>query len=117
MKKIPLILLINIIVLNIFGQKIMIDRNYKFSRNDSTKFSTLDYQDSTWQNLKSTLWWGQSGVKHSGYAWYRKKVFIPKSLPVPVPEPVKDRDGDGVVDSLDNCPDVAGIASLKGWKI
>ena len=45
---------------------------------------------------------------------FEKKVFIPKVLPVPVPEPIKDRDGDGVVDSLDNCPDVAGIASLKG---
>ena len=80
MKKISLILLINIIVLNSFGQKITIDRNWKFSTKDSSTFSQLDYQDSTWQNLKSTLWWGQSGVKHSGYAWYRKKIFIPKSL-------------------------------------
>jgi DUF1680 family protein len=80
MKKIRLILLLNIIAVTVFGQKITVDRNWKFSTKDSSTFSQLDYQDSTWKNLKSTLWWGQSGVKHSGYAWYRKKVFIPKSL-------------------------------------
>ena len=31
-----------------------------------------------------------------------------------LPEPPKDRDGDGVLDSLDVCPDVAGLAALKG---
>jgi DUF1680 family protein len=80
MKKISLFLLITIIALNIHGQKITIDRNWKFSTNDSSKYALNNYQDSNWGNLKSTLWWGQSGVKHTGYAWYRKKVFIPKSL-------------------------------------
>lgn len=45
---------------------------------------------------------------------FKKKEEAPKPLPVPYIEPVKDRDGDGVVDSLDKCPDVAGIASLQG---
>jgi OOP family OmpA-OmpF porin len=45
---------------------------------------------------------------------FAKKVEAPKPLPVPVAEPVKDRDGDGIADSLDKCPDVAGIASLQG---
>ncbi|WP_301924506.1 OmpA family protein [Ferruginibacter sp.] len=45
---------------------------------------------------------------------FKKKEALPKALPVPVAEPVKDRDGDGIVDSLDKCPDVAGIASLQG---
>ncbi|MFY7880144.1 MAG: OmpA family protein [Lacibacter sp.] len=39
-----------------------------------------------------------------------KKVL----LPPPAPEPVKDRDGDGVLDENDNCPDVAGLAAFKG---
>jgi outer membrane protein OmpA-like peptidoglycan-associated protein len=33
---------------------------------------------------------------------------------VPVVEPPKDRDGDGVLDDDDKCPDVAGLASLQG---
>jgi outer membrane protein OmpA-like peptidoglycan-associated protein len=41
----------------------------------------------------------------------------PKAIPPPPPpvvEAPKDRDGDGVVDSLDACPDVAGLAQFKG---
>lgn len=34
--------------------------------------------------------------------------------PPPVVEAPKDRDGDGVIDADDKCPDVAGIAALKG---
>ena len=41
----------------------------------------------------------------------KKKEPAPKAVIIPV---VLDRDGDGVVDSLDRCPDVAGLASLKG---
>ncbi len=38
----------------------------------------------------------------------------PKVIPPPPPPVVVDRDGDGVLDSLDKCPDVAGLASLQG---
>ena len=34
--------------------------------------------------------------------------------PMPVVEAPKDRDGDGVLDADDKCPDVKGLASLKG---
>jgi OmpA-OmpF porin, OOP family len=40
-----------------------------------------------------------------------KKEPAPKAVEVPV---VQDRDGDGVVDSLDRCPDVAGLSTLQG---
>lgn len=40
-----------------------------------------------------------------------RKEPAPKAVEIPV---VLDRDGDGVVDSLDRCPDVAGLAALKG---
>lgn len=40
-----------------------------------------------------------------------KKVTAPKAVEVPV---VIDRDGDGVVDSVDRCPDVEGITALEG---
>jgi OmpA-OmpF porin, OOP family len=44
----------------------------------------------------------------------KKAAPAPVVVPVPVVEPPKDRDGDGVLDSLDKCPDVAGLASLEG---
>lgn len=44
----------------------------------------------------------------------QRKAPEPVVVPVPVVEPPKDRDGDGVLDSLDKCPDVKGLASLQG---
>ncbi|MEO5782008.1 MAG: OmpA family protein [Ginsengibacter sp.] len=43
-----------------------------------------------------------------------KNVEAPKEVIMPVVEAPKDRDGDGIVDSLDACPDQAGLASLNG---
>lgn len=42
-----------------------------------------------------------------------KAVAPPVKAPPP-PPPVVDRDNDGVLDSLDRCPDVPGLASLQG---
>lgn len=43
----------------------------------------------------------------------KQKAEPVASVEIPVPV-VIDRDNDGVVDSLDRCPDVAGLAALKG---
>ena len=43
-----------------------------------------------------------------------KAAPAPKAVVIPAVEPPKDRDGDGVVDSLDACPDVAGLAQFNG---
>ena len=43
-----------------------------------------------------------------------KPLPAPKVVAIPVVEPPKDRDGDGIIDSLDACPDVAGLAQFKG---
>ncbi len=46
---------------------------------------------------------------------FKKKEPAPVVVVViPVVEPPKDRDGDGVLDVDDKCPDVAGLASLQG---
>ena len=42
----------------------------------------------------------------------KKKVVLPP--PPPPPPVVLDRDGDGVLDVDDRCPDVPGLAALKG---
>ncbi|MGC4104571.1 OmpA family protein [Ferruginibacter sp.] len=44
----------------------------------------------------------------------KKEVVIPPPPPPPVVEAPKDRDGDGVLDVDDKCPDVKGLASLQG---
>ncbi|MBS1513183.1 MAG: OmpA family protein [Bacteroidetes bacterium] len=45
-----------------------------------------------------------------------KKKLVVKTPPPPPPvvEAPKDRDGDGIVDADDKCPDVPGLASLQG---
>src|ERR1035437_2609525 len=43
-----------------------------------------------------------------------REAAVPKEVIIPVVEPPKDRDGDGILDSLDACPDQAGPASLNG---
>jgi OmpA-OmpF porin, OOP family len=45
---------------------------------------------------------------------FKKKEPAPVVIPIPVVEPPKDRDGDGILDVDDKCPDVAGLASLQG---
>ena len=48
-----------------------------------------------------------------------KKVVAVKPAPLPPPAPVveKDTDGDGIVDSKDKCPTVAGVAKYNGCPI
>lgn len=41
----------------------------------------------------------------------KKKETAPKAIAVPI---VYDRDGDGVPDSVDRCPDTPGLAALQG---
>lgn len=44
-----------------------------------------------------------------------KRKETPKLLPPPpLPQPPPDRDEDGIVDSLDACPDVKGLAQFNG---
>jgi OOP family OmpA-OmpF porin len=55
-----------------------------------------------------------NNLYHSlGIAVNISKEKPPKPVEIPIVE-VKDRDGDGIVDSLDACPDQAGPAALQG---
>jgi outer membrane protein OmpA-like peptidoglycan-associated protein len=45
---------------------------------------------------------------------FKKKEVAPPVIEIPVVVPPADRDGDGVLDVDDKCPDVAGLASLQG---
>ena len=43
-----------------------------------------------------------------------RKAPPPPPPPAPLPPPPPDKDGDGILDADDVCPDVAGLAALKG---
>ena len=47
----------------------------------------------------------------AGNLFKKKEVVI---VPPPLPPVILDRDGDGILDVDDRCPDVKGLASLKG---
>ncbi len=52
------------------------------------------------------------------YGIIGQKKEEPKPLPpVPVVEPPKDTDGDGITDDKDKCPDVAGVAKYDGCPV
>ncbi len=74
-------------------------------------FVQADYK---WTLTKKTL--GDNLFYSIGLAQNigREKVKVVPPPPPPVVEPPKDRDGDGVLDVDDKCPDVKGLASLKG---
>jgi OOP family OmpA-OmpF porin len=47
----------------------------------------------------------------------KKKVVAAPAPPPPPPPPPSDRDGDGIIDELDKCPDVKGFAKYQGCPI
>jgi OmpA-OmpF porin, OOP family len=47
----------------------------------------------------------------------KKKEAAPTPPPPPPPAPPSDRDGDGIIDDVDKCPDVRGFAKYQGCPI
>ena len=62
------------------AQKITISRDWKFKTGDSLLWAKPNYIDEGWDNLKVGLWWAHAGYHYGGFAWYRKKIFIPLQL-------------------------------------
>jgi OOP family OmpA-OmpF porin len=56
-------------------------------------------------------------VYRIGYTARLTHKKAPEPKPVVVPEPPKDTDGDGILDSVDRCPTVPGIAKYNGCPI
>jgi OmpA-OmpF porin, OOP family len=73
----------------------------------------LTKKDAAYGNKKVT---GDNLFYSVGFAQNigKEKPQVVTPPPPPVVEPPKDRDGDGVLDVDDKCPDVAGLASLQG---
>jgi outer membrane protein OmpA-like peptidoglycan-associated protein len=65
------------------------------------------------QNPRTVETWNLTTIR----AGIALKVGSGRAIPPPPPPPIPvvlDRDGDGVLDGVDRCPDVAGLASLQG---
>ncbi|MGC4103613.1 putative Ig domain-containing protein [Ferruginibacter sp.] len=55
--------------------------NAKFTTGDNPQFSSADYDDMQWINLKAGATWDSQGYNnYDGYAWYRFHVMIPDAL-------------------------------------
>lgn len=80
MFKKKLILLLLIPYLN-FAQEIDISKGWKFNQGDDINWSKSTFDDRKWKEIELNRFWEFQGYeKYDGYAWYRKKVFIPSSL-------------------------------------
>lgn len=75
---------------------LFLQAQYKFTLTDKILGDNLFYSFGLAQNIGK-----------------EKPIVLPPPPP-PVVEAPKDRDGDGVIDAEDKCPDVKGLASLQG---
>ncbi len=69
-----------LISLSAYPQKIVISRDWKFRTGDDPAWADPALDDSGWDDLHAGLWWAHAGYHYSGFAWYRKSIFIPSSL-------------------------------------
>lgn len=54
---------------------------WKFTIGDNKNWSKADYNDSDWETVTVPSPWEDEGFHgYDGYAWYRKKFYIPQSL-------------------------------------
>ena len=80
----------------------------------------VNFNSNTYLMLQSAYRWSMSKDDLQSHLFHSVGVAqnigreTPRVVTPPPPPPVVDRDNDGVVDSLDRCPDVAGIATLQG---
>ncbi len=86
------------------------------SSNSKTKFVVspfVSYHPYFGQNPRTIETWNLTTIR----AGIALKVGVGRKLPPPPPPPmpvVLDRDGDGVLDIVDRCPDIPGTAALQG---
>ena len=65
---------------SLYSQITTISRDWRFKTGDSLQWSSPEYNDSHWCKMKTGLWWAHAGYEYSGYAWYRKEIYISSVL-------------------------------------
>jgi hypothetical protein len=61
--------------------RILIDKKWRFQLGDDLKYAAAGYDDKKWRPTEANRSWQQEGYpRYTGYAWYRKNIFLPLSL-------------------------------------
>ena len=61
--------------------EINLEGEWKFSTGDNLSWNENNFDDRNWSSIIVPGFWESQGFRdYDGYAWYRKKVFIPSSL-------------------------------------
>ncbi len=74
----------------------------------------IAYQPYYGQSPRSVETWNMSTIRAGAALKFGSGRKIQTAPLPPPPVVVKDRDGDGILDDVDRCPDVAGLAALRG---
>lgn len=62
-------------------KEIDLEGEWKFTAGDNLEWSKADFNDRSWSNMIVPGIWNTKDLrKYDGYAWYRKKVYIPSKL-------------------------------------
>ncbi len=80
MKRIATLFVLLFFLLNTHGQNLLPEK-WKFKTGDDPAWSSVDYDDSGWEEIIAGMSWEKQGHNiYDGFAWYRVKVTIPSSL-------------------------------------
>jgi len=56
---------------------------WKFKEGDNSTWKSQYFNDSNWDSVKAGMPWEyQTSPDYDGYAWYRKKIILPKSIEI-----------------------------------
>jgi len=73
--------IIFLLPLLVSAQEIDISQGWKFKTGDDLAWAKPELDETSWKSIELNRFWEFQGYeKYDGYAWYRKKVFIPSSL-------------------------------------
>ncbi len=93
------------------GLNLRVANNFYLSASTEYRVSSDEIQDKNNRSLTNNM------MHAIGFHWHwgtKEDETPPPPPPPPVVEEPSDKDGDGVVDEEDTCPDVAGLAKFAG---
>lgn len=62
---------------NSINNHLILEKGWKFNSGDNIDYAKDDYNDANWHDIKINTSWQQQGFDFVGFAWYRKKFYLP----------------------------------------